>query len=678
MPSDVTGSSIWNQRDGDFEFRPGPIFTNLLLADEINRAPPKTQAALLEAMQERQVTIEGVTHQLARPFLVLATQNPIEYEGTYPLPEAQLDRFLLRVGFGYPSRSDEWEVLSRRLERREDEVELEPVIDGADAARAPGRDRGRPRRRAVGALHRRARRGDAHAAARPRSAPARAAASPSSSSPAARRRSRAATSSRPDDVKAVAVPALAHRLMLKPELWVQRLSADDVVRDLLETRADAGGGRARAARRSDAVGVAAGDGVRRARGALPPRGARAPPAGAGACSRCRSRCRWRSASASRARRRSASGSTLERRPGAGGATSSPSSSIVASRAADRAARAPARASRTGSRSSSGESSVVARGSAGTTSARSSCGSAAPAGGTTTSATSACARATGSACSSGRRDSTGSTRLRVYPLPETLRRIVPPVATQPFTGNEVARQKGEGLEFADLRRSRPATASARSTGARARRRDELVVNERHPERNADVILFLDTLRGCARRRPLDPRPRRTRDLDARVALPRAPRPRRARLLRRLLRWLTPGMGIGAALPDRRRAARVRDRLQLRLEGRLDHPGAHAAAAGARRRDHAAARRPRRRGARRPAGARLRPRDRRGLAGGVCEPGRERGRPARIPPLAAAARRSSAPATSGSASPSRPGATKPRSTRVARGGEGIPAARSARAR
>ena len=101
MPADVTGSSIWNQRDADFEFRPGPIFTNLLLADEINRAPPKTQAALLEAMQERQVTIEGTTHRLAQPFLVLATQNPIEYEGTYPLPEAQLDRFMLRVSFGY-------------------------------------------------------------------------------------------------------------------------------------------------------------------------------------------------------------------------------------------------------------------------------------------------------------------------------------------------------------------------------------------------------------------------------------------------------------------------------------------------------------------------------------------------------------------------------------------------
>jgi len=131
MPSDVTGSSIWNQRDADFEFRPGPIFTNLLLADEINRAPPKTQAALLEAMQERQVTIEGTTHLLARPFLVLATQNPIEYEGTYPLPEAQLDRFVLRTSFGYPGAEEELEVLERRIERREDEVRLEPVVDRA-------------------------------------------------------------------------------------------------------------------------------------------------------------------------------------------------------------------------------------------------------------------------------------------------------------------------------------------------------------------------------------------------------------------------------------------------------------------------------------------------------------------------------------------------------------------
>src|SRR3982751_6759452 len=129
MPSDVTGSSIYNEREGDFEFRPGPIFANLLLADEINRAPPKTQAALLEAMQERQVTSEGETRPLVRPFLVLATQNPIEYEGTYPLPEAQLDRFLLRMSVGYPSREDEWQVLAGRAERGRDEVEITDVVD---------------------------------------------------------------------------------------------------------------------------------------------------------------------------------------------------------------------------------------------------------------------------------------------------------------------------------------------------------------------------------------------------------------------------------------------------------------------------------------------------------------------------------------------------------------------
>src|SRR5579862_3953136 len=129
MPSDVTGSSVFNQRTSDFEFRPGPIFANLLLADEINRAPPKTQAALLEAMQERQVTTEGETRRLGPPFLVLATQNPIEYEGTYPLPEAQLDRFLLRMSVGYPEREDEWQVLANRAERQTDDVVLSPLID---------------------------------------------------------------------------------------------------------------------------------------------------------------------------------------------------------------------------------------------------------------------------------------------------------------------------------------------------------------------------------------------------------------------------------------------------------------------------------------------------------------------------------------------------------------------
>ena len=233
MPSDVTGSSIWNQRDADFEFRPGPIFTNLLLADEINRAPPKTQAALLEAMQERQVTIEGVTHRLARPFLVLATQNPIEYEGTYPLPEAQLDRFLLRVSFGYPSRSDEWEVLSRRLERREDEVELEPVLDGPTLVALQGAIEEVHVSEAVGAYI------VALVAATRESTQTAVGASPRGSLALLKlSRCKAALSGRdyvtPEDVKAVAAPALAHRLMLKPELWVQQLAAEDIVRGILE------------------------------------------------------------------------------------------------------------------------------------------------------------------------------------------------------------------------------------------------------------------------------------------------------------------------------------------------------------------------------------------------------------------------------------------------------------
>jgi MoxR-like ATPase len=233
MPSDVTGSSIWNQRDADFEFRPGPIFTNLLLADEINRAPPKTQAALLEAMQERQVTIEGTTHPLARPFLVLATQNPIEYEGTYPLPEAQLDRFLLRVTFGYPSKGDEWEVLARRLERREDEVELDSVIDGQTLLELQA---------AIEHVHVGETVGgyivDLVTATRTSASTAVGASPRGSLAVLKLARGKAALAGRdfvtPDDVKAVAVPALAHRLMLKPELWVQRLSADDVVRDLLD------------------------------------------------------------------------------------------------------------------------------------------------------------------------------------------------------------------------------------------------------------------------------------------------------------------------------------------------------------------------------------------------------------------------------------------------------------
>jgi MoxR-like ATPase len=234
MPSDVTGSSIWNQRDADFEFRPGPIFTNLLLGDEINRAPPKTQASLLEAMQERQVTIEGTTHRLGPPFLVIATQNPIEYEGTYPLPEAQLDRFLLRTAFGYPAREDEVEVLGRRIERQEDEVALEPVVD---------RETLLEMQRAIEQVHVaesvRAYCVDLVGATR-RSPSAAVGASPRGSLALLKlARTKAALSRRdyvlPDDVKAIAVAALAHRLVLRPELWVQKISAEDVVREILDS-----------------------------------------------------------------------------------------------------------------------------------------------------------------------------------------------------------------------------------------------------------------------------------------------------------------------------------------------------------------------------------------------------------------------------------------------------------
>jgi len=234
MPSDVTGSSIWNQREGDFEFRPGPIFTNLLLGDEINRAPPKTQAALLEAMQERQVTIEGVSHPLGPPFLVIATQNPIEYEGTYPLPEAQLDRFLLRTTIGYPAREDEIEVLGRRIERQEDEVVLTPVVDRKTLIAM---------QQAIESVHVaesvRAYCIDLVAATRT-SANVAVGASPRGSLALLKlSRAKAALSGRdfvlPDDVKGVAVAALAHRLVLRPELWVQQVSGADVVRDVLDS-----------------------------------------------------------------------------------------------------------------------------------------------------------------------------------------------------------------------------------------------------------------------------------------------------------------------------------------------------------------------------------------------------------------------------------------------------------
>jgi MoxR-like ATPase len=234
MPSDVTGSSIFDQRAASFEFRPGPVFANLLLADEINRAPPKTQAALLEAMQERQVTTEGQTRRLDRPFLVLATQNPIEYEGTYPLPEAQLDRFLLRMSVGYPNRDDELAVLDRRRERRTDDVELRTVVDGETLVAM---------QQALEDVHVAPSVGyyivDVVRATR-ESRSVQVGASPRGSLAILKlARATAVLDGRdfvvPDDVKAIAGPALAHRLSLKPELWVQRIRPEDVVQEQLET-----------------------------------------------------------------------------------------------------------------------------------------------------------------------------------------------------------------------------------------------------------------------------------------------------------------------------------------------------------------------------------------------------------------------------------------------------------
>jgi MoxR-like ATPase len=234
MPGDVTGSQIFDQRTTEFVFRPGPVFANLLLADEINRAPPKTQAALLEAMQERQVTSEGSSRRLGPPFLVLATQNPIEYEGTYPLPEAQLDRFLLRMSVGYPSREDEWQVLAERAERRQDEVALQPLVDISTVLDLQAACEEVHVSESVGLYM-------VDIVNATRDAPAvQVGASPRGSLALLKlSRCRAALAGRdfvtPDDVKSVAVPALAHRLTLRPELWVQRISAEDVVRERLET-----------------------------------------------------------------------------------------------------------------------------------------------------------------------------------------------------------------------------------------------------------------------------------------------------------------------------------------------------------------------------------------------------------------------------------------------------------
>jgi MoxR-like ATPase len=232
LPSDITGSFVFDQREARFEFRPGPLFTNLLLADEINRATPKTQAALLEAMQESQVTVEGQSFPLDPPFLVIATQNPIELEGTYPLPEAQLDRFLMRVSVGYPGPDAEREILRRRRARGTDAAAVPTIVSRAELL---AMQQALETVFVSDAIERyivdlvQATRADHRVAlgASPRGALAVLKVA----------RAEAALRGRefvlPDDVKAVAVAALAHRLVLKPELWVSRTTPAHVVEDLL-------------------------------------------------------------------------------------------------------------------------------------------------------------------------------------------------------------------------------------------------------------------------------------------------------------------------------------------------------------------------------------------------------------------------------------------------------------
>jgi MoxR-like ATPase len=228
LPADVTGSFLYNQREGSFEFRRGPLFTGLLLADEINRTPPKTQSALLEAMQERQVTVEGETFPLPDPFHVLATANPIEYEGTYPLPEAQLDRFLMRVSFGYPTSDEEYDVVQRRLDRQREEIDLAEVTDAAglramQAATETVTVDETVSRYCVRLATATREHNDVLTGSSPRGSLGLVLAA----------RGFALVRGRdyviPEDVKAVARAVLSHRITVKPELWMTQASGPRVV-----------------------------------------------------------------------------------------------------------------------------------------------------------------------------------------------------------------------------------------------------------------------------------------------------------------------------------------------------------------------------------------------------------------------------------------------------------------
>lgn len=233
LPGDITGTYIYERNSGRFELRRGPIFANLILADEINRASPKTQAALLEAMQESQVTLEGQTLPLPQPFIVMATQNPIEFEGTFPLPEAQLDRFLIRVSLGYPNSDEEQEILRRRRARARDEPQLQIVLSSSELLemrQALERVFVHPdlERYMIELVQATRADGRILVGASPRGSLALLKLG----------RARAALDGRayliPDDVKSMAHAALAHRLILQPELWMKKLSAHEILNEILE------------------------------------------------------------------------------------------------------------------------------------------------------------------------------------------------------------------------------------------------------------------------------------------------------------------------------------------------------------------------------------------------------------------------------------------------------------
>ncbi|MCI0686061.1 MAG: MoxR family ATPase [Sporichthyaceae bacterium] len=234
LPADVTGAPLYDQRSGELVFRPGPVFTNLLLADEINRTPPKTQAALLEAMAELQVSVDGQSRPLPSPFVVLATDNPIEYEGTYPLPEAQLDRFMLRVRLGYLDPSGEVAMLKRRLDRGSAPPQLNRVVDGPELlAMRESLELVRVDPDVLDYVVALVTATRAHPQLAVGSSPRGGLAL------VALARGRAVLDGRdyltPEDVKSVAVPALGHRLSVRPELWVRRVTGDDIVAELLTT-----------------------------------------------------------------------------------------------------------------------------------------------------------------------------------------------------------------------------------------------------------------------------------------------------------------------------------------------------------------------------------------------------------------------------------------------------------